>query len=144
MLSALPVGNRGRKAVAAPSNPSPELVVWRYFAKRFRETYGAPCPWNGTGQPWPTVRNPHAASGLCPWDGNTLPTDEDNAAALARIVELADGNALEACSRIERLFSNRATAATGVSLQLAANWWKHAGSDAQLARHAAAVIGGRA
>ena len=143
LLSSPPIGNRGRKAVLLHPTPSAELVIWSAFAARFRETYGSRYPWDGAGTSWPTLDNPHAC-GRAPWDGTQLPREEQNSAALARVVELARGDVNEALTRIERLFANRRVLGIGLSLPVVADWWDAASSSAQLLREAHAVIGGGA
>jgi len=144
LLSSPPIGNRGRKAVFLNLTPSAEFVIWSAFTARFLETYGSRYPWDGAGTAWPTIGNAHATSGRAPWDGMQLPREEQNAAALARIVELTRGDTSEALARIERLFRERRVASIGLSLPVVADWWDAASSTAQLLRETHAVSGGLA
>lgn len=139
-MQALSNAPRGRKADLARSLPSAELLIWKHYAKRFRETYRSRTRWDGELASWPVEGNPHA-NGLAPWDGTLLPSGRSNSLDLARLARLANGDAAEACARIDRAFASPALCRLGVSIGVVANWFETLRSDETLSARVAQVFG---
>lgn len=119
---------------ASSRTASPERDVWTHFRRRFRRTYGSEYPWDGEGTSWPAAVEGRDELG---W----MPLATANGDALKALADLANGEAVEACIRIDRMFAHPAHVAGGISLRRIANWWDDLASATALEAKTLDVLG---
>lgn len=125
-------------ATAAPRGPKARTstatsAIWRHFQDRFGQTYGQPCPFEGSGTPYPARTR---------FAGTWLPTSAANQAAVAELVATRL-SLVEIRTRIDRMFSHPAHVADGISLPRVAFWIEQLESFEALNKATRVVYGRR-